>query len=198
MTDQPIESIELPDELSEQDRAELEALYGEQPKAEYHPILQIWRDTMVPESIDANKGITVQWAVQICGAYPQMTYALMPAFHDLYFLYIETMAEMVRAEIATDEDCLKALDAAEDTALNHDHYCNLLRDWQLFLQDQEMDWDPSEVTAPAVVAALGEVQKFFFSDRGLTAHLEAIQFDFSDEDQAELRAALDAQREEAK
>lgn len=198
-TDEPIsEHIELPDELSDQDKQDLEQMWGEQEPATYHAILQIWRDVMSPETIEANKGITMQWATVICGTYPQMTYGLMPSFHNQYFSMLEELAQQVRDIIDANEDCLKVADAAEDVAENHPLYKDLLFGWQLALQQHELEWDPSHPEAAATVAALGEIQKFFFSDRGLTAHLDVIKLEFTDVDQTLLREALDAQREAAK
>lgn len=192
------EHIELPEELSEQDKADLEALYGEQEEASYHSILQVWAEIMKPENIEANKGVTLQWATMICGMYPQMTYALVPEFHDCYFHLLEQAAQRVRDKIAENDDCLKVYNAEEDVATNGTLYKELLFEWQLDLQAMELDWNPAEPHAAAVVAALGEVQKFLFGDRGLTGHLEVIKLEFTDVDQTELREALDRQREEWK
>jgi hypothetical protein len=196
---EPIEEfIELPEELSDQDKQDLESMWGEQDKAVYHSILQVWREVMSPENIESNKGYTMQWAVQICGKYPQMTYGLMPAFHDFYFALLEDLAQQVRDKIEENEDCLKVSNAEEDVAENHQAYKDLLFSWQLRIQEFELKWDPTSETAAAQVAAIAEVQNFFFSDRGLTAHLEVIKLEFTDQDQTELRETLDAQREELK
>jgi hypothetical protein len=198
MSEPTSEHIELPEELSDQDRADLESMWGEQDEAKYHSILQVWREVMSPENIEANKGWTMQWAVQLCGKYPQLTFDQIPVFHDFYFMLLEDLAQQVRDKIEENEDCLKVANAEEDVAENHQAYKDLLFSWQLRLQEFELAWDPTSETAAAAVAAIGEVQAFFFSDRGLTAHLEVIKLEFTDEDQTELRIALEAQREEAK
>lgn len=200
MTDrEPIsEHIELPEELSEQDRADLEQLYGEQEEATYHSILQIWAEILKPENIEANKGITMQWSTMICGMYPLMDYGHMQAFHDKYFALLEDAAQRVRDKIADNEDCLSVYNAEEDVAANSALYKELLFEWQLDLQAVELEWSSSDPDAPATVAALGEVQKFLFGERGLTGHLEVIKLEFTDVDQTELREALDEQRKEWK
>jgi hypothetical protein len=192
------EHIELPEELTEQDKADLRDLYGEQEEATYHSILQVWAEIMKPENIEANKGITMQWSTMICGMYPLMDYGHMQAFHDKYFALLEDAAQRVRDKIADNEDCLSVYNAEEDVAANGTLYKELLFEWQLDLQAVELEWSSSDPDAPATVAALGEVQKFLFGERGLTGHLEVIKLEFTDVDQTELREALDEQRKEWK
>jgi hypothetical protein len=192
------EHIELPEELTDQDRIDLESMYGEQEEATYHPILQVWAEILKPENIEANKGVTMQWSTMICGMYPLMTYGQMHAFHDIYFGLLEDAAQSVRDKIVENENSLSPSNAEEDVAENGSAYKELLFEWQLDLQAVELGWDPASETAAATVAALGEIQKFLFGERGLTGHLEVIKLEFTDQDQTELRQALDTQREEWK
>lgn len=188
------ESIENP--LTDKDREDLDKLMGEHPEVDYHPVLKVWMEVLKPEVRESRKGITVQWATMICGKYPQMTYAQVPAFHDRYFELLDEIYAELAEIVAADEDCLKYTTREEDLEFNSGHYKELLLQWQIVLLNAELSWDPRLEEAAADVAAMGEVYTFLFGERGLTGHLEAIQLDFTDADQEELRAALEAHKAE--
>lgn len=196
---QPTESIELPEELTEQDQADLAALWGEAADTNYRSIFLIWDEILKPENLESNRGMTMQAATVICGRYPQMTYGLVEAFERLYFEVMgdlaTTLHNAVEAKRGDEHDPLGVDNAEEDVARNGEDYVELLMTWQEQLTAWEISWQPSHPEAPAWVAALGEVQNFFFGERGLTGHLEVIKLEFTEEHVETLQRRLQAVRD---
>jgi hypothetical protein len=181
-------------ELTEQDEADLAAMAAE-PSAEpapFHPLLEVWLKILEPAEAEAHARIEPSWASRICAEYPQMTFALMEQFRDLFFERISELKAILQAEVDSDEDCLKATSPIEDRELNSQHYKNLLCDWQVRVQEWELAWSPNWAWAAADLAAISEVHKMFFSQKGLCAHLDNIGFEFTEADQQVVAEALTA------
>jgi hypothetical protein len=176
--------------MTEQDEKDLATLLGEAGDMTYNPVLRIWQEILSEKNRKHGARVTIPWANGICGKYQGMTFALMPAFVALYFDFMARLVEVLEVEISTDPDCLKWHSVEEDLEENAGHYKALLTDWQKTILAAELAWDPTHAEAPAYVAALGEISQFFFGEIGLTGHLGAIGFNFTEEDQQELAEAL--------
>lgn len=192
MTENTTETIEFDAEVMDLFGTEAE----DRPEIEYQSVLRAWLEILKPENIEAGKGITLAWSNQICSQFPEMTYAKMPAFHDAYFELLETMAGLVAEEVAGDEDYNVVTSKEEDVERNRLHFLNLLRRWQLVLITREVLWECTSPTAAEEVAALGAVNQFYFGQRGLTGHLEAIALELTDDEQQELSQAIEARKDE--
>jgi hypothetical protein len=191
------ERIEGPDDvvLSEQDEADLAKLLEEKPEMEYHPVLRVWQEILKQDNLDANMDITMQWANGIVAQYQGIGFGDMPMYRDRYFELVGQMVDILDFEISTDEDCLTYTTPEEDRVENAHHYKNLLRDWQCLFLRTELEWDCTSPRAAVDIAALAEVHKVFFGQQGLTGHLEAIKFEFTEADQEHLAEALTELRE---
>jgi len=177
-------------EYSEQDQADLSRLYSSDEVPSFHPILQIWREVLKPAAEEAGTKVTPQWANRITAAYREVAFADMNYVRDSYFGKIAELAHILDLEIASDEDCLTYGTPEEDAAENAHHYKNLLLQWQLAVLAWEMAWETTDEHAGAELAAISEVHKMFFSDQGITAYLETIRFEFTEDDQQQLAEAL--------
>jgi len=193
----PIEYIEPPElELTDQDQADLEKLLTEQPEQEYHTILKVWKEVLKPENRKGSASdITMQWANGIVTKYAGIGFGDMVAYRDAYFALFDVMYDVLLFEIEQDVDCFEPSTKEEDVENNGYHYLNLLREWQLAFLRKELEWDCTAPTAAVDIAALAEVHGVFFGPTGLTGHLEAIQFEFTESDQGDLAAALQELRE---
>lgn len=181
-------------EMTEQDKADLEALNAEPPQ--FHPILEVWQEVLRPAASEALKRVTPGWASTITSKHPAIKLQEMNTFRDIYFGKIEELRAILEYEIDSDPKCLQAIDAAEDREENSVHYHNLIVNWQLAIQQWEIDWDCTSVDAHLQLAAFSEVHNMFLGGGGLLAHLELIGFQFTEDDQIELAAALQAHRGE--
>lgn len=198
MSTEHTEHIEPPELiLSEQDKADLEALNAEEDAPPYHAILESWRAILQPAAAEGQKRPTPQWCNKLVASYNGLTYADMYNFRDLLFGRIAKMLEIIDAEIAKDDECLNVVNAEEDREQNAVHYKAILTDWQVEILRWELDWDCLNPDAAADLASISEVHKMFFeAGMGLVQWLENIQMQFTESDQIELANTLNALREE--
>jgi hypothetical protein len=161
----------------------------------FHPILEVWREVLKPARKELSAKVTPQWASRIIGSYTGIGFADMEDFRDVYFTKLLQLADMVDAEIATDDECLSYTTPEEDVENNSVHYRNLLRDWQLAVMGWELEWETTNPLAAVELGAISEVHKMFFGPTGVTAMLDNIRFEFTEADQAELAEALETLRE---
>jgi hypothetical protein len=182
--------------LTEQDEKDLATLLKDAGEVKYNPVLRIWSEILSPENLTHGSRVTIPWSNAILSKYHSMTFALMPAFVDRFHQIMTDMADALRAEIASDPDCLKWHSVEEDVQENRAHYIQLLHHWQKTLLVWETIWDCTHPEAAAHVAALGEAGGFFFGETGLAAHLSQIGLEFDDADQADLAAELQAYEEQ--
>lgn len=188
--DQPIsEHIEFSDE----DIADLRAMgvtEGDAP--EFHPILEVWREVLKPAREEIDARITPQYANRIVSTYRDIAFGDMEQFRDIFYSRIMELDDILRAEIDSDEECLIPRSPEEDKAANSGHYRNLLLEWQKAFLRWELAWDCTDPLAAVNIATIGEVHKMFFGETGITAFLQNIQFEFTEQDQADVQAALQA------
>lgn len=180
----------MKDETTLEGELTVEDIIAEANKAEYHTILEVWREVLRPAETEMKKRITPQWATRVIGSFQGITYADMPAFRELYFGKILHLAGILDDEIATDDECLNLTSAEEDAEQNTSHYLNVLFAWQMQFMQWEIEWDCTDPTAALEVAALAEVHKMFFDPQGLTALLDQISFQFTDTDRDTLGELL--------
>jgi hypothetical protein len=157
----------------------------------FHPILHVWQQVLQPAEEQSRAPITPDWAQRICSTYLELTFKDMPVFQSLYFQRMQELNQILLDEIDIDEECLTYATAEEDKEFNSGHYRYLLQEWQVQFLKWQMAWDCEQDDAAADLASLGEIHKFFFSDKGITPFLDNIKFDYTEEDQANLVAALD-------
>lgn len=187
---QPTETIEPPTEAIE---GVQELFEDEVP--EYHTILEVWREVLKPSLTEVDKKVTPQWANRMVQSYAQLTFNDCNKLHVRYFEHIQDLLKIVEAEIATDAKCLEPKSPEDDAVLNSQHYKNVLRDWQLAFLQWELDWSCLDEDAAVQIAALSETHKAFFGPTGITAFLDNIGFEYTDDDQAELAVALEELKE---
>lgn len=180
-------------ELSDQDREDLAKLdegvdLPEEPT--FHTVLEVWREVLRPARDELGKKITPQWASRIVSSYQDVGFNDMPEMRDRYYGKIIELLEILEAEIATDDECLRYTTPEEDVVENREHYMNVLRDWQLRFLQWELDWECTDKQAGVELAAVSEVHKAFFGQTGLTQFLENIRLEVTEDDQNKLAAAL--------
>lgn len=175
-----------------QESVDLDQLLEEEPT--YHTLLEVWREVIAPASEEAKKKVTPQWASRITSAYPAISIQEMVIYRDLYFSKIEELNQILLSEIegatTEDRDPLSYTDADSDREANSLIYKNLLLLWQQAILQWELDFDVLHKHAHIELAAISEAHKMFFSQTGLVNFLDQIGFVFSEDDQADLQAAL--------
>lgn len=161
---------------------------GEAPQ--FHPILEVWREVLKPARKEMTAKVSPQWANRIVTQYFGLQYADMENFRDVYFGKLIQLMDILDEEIAADGECLSPTTPEEDAEQNSLHYKNLLMNWQLAILQWELDWHCADPQAAVELAAISEVHKMFFGREGLTAFLDNIAFQYTEDDQAMLAEAL--------
>jgi hypothetical protein len=161
----------------------------------YHTILEVWREVLKPARVERTKKITPQWANRIVTTYQGLGFADMEDFRDLYFDKIGELEDILAGEIESDDECLNVTTPEEDVEHNGAHYFNVLINWQKTFLTWELEWHPADDLAGVELAAISEVHRMFFDSNGLTALLDQIKFEFTDDDRDLLAAELNALRE---
>lgn len=179
--------------FTETDQQDLEQVLGDEAEqAPYHTILEVWREVLAPAADMKTQKVTPNWAARIVAQFPQVKIQEMDDYRDLYYDKVEVLAQIVRDEIETDDECLNYTEPAEDAEQNAGHYREILYKWQEQILVWEMDWLCTDADAHLELAAISEVHKMFFSQTGITAYLDNINFQFTDADQASIRDRLEA------
>jgi hypothetical protein len=185
-------------DYSQQDQEDLAQLFempsGETNAPAFHPILEVWREVLKPAAAEGQKKVTPQWANKMVQSYPELKFADCNALRDTYYEKLQTMFEIVVAEIDEDEECLNAATPEEDREENGKHYKNILLHWQLRFLGWELQWDCTDGDAAIELAAISETHKIFFGDTGLTQFLDNIKFEFTEDDALEIAAQLEELR----
>lgn len=159
----------------------------------HHTILQVWREILGNAPADALKKPTPSWCSRI-----SQTHGLkvqeMRQFNELFYATIADLREILEFEIESDPDCLSRLDIELDRDENAVHYKNIIRDWQLQVLQWELDFECTDEDAHIQIAAVSEVHRMFFGDKGLFGFLDNIGLEFTSDDQEELQAVLEAHK----
>lgn len=184
MSETPNEEIEL----SEQDKADLEMLSADPPTM--RPILYIWKEVLSHAPHEATLPITPQFATKMVNKHPEVRYRSMLDFRDSYYSKMIELAHIIDVEISTDEECLSYTTAEEDLEHNSEHYKNIILAWNMTFLDWELSWDCMDDNAGLEVAVLSELYDIFFGPTSISAHLDNIKFDFTEDDQTQLAEAL--------
>ena len=181
-------------ENTQEDTLTVEDILSEAAEAEYHTVLELWREVLKPASQQLNSDVTPQWANRITSSYREINFRDMIAYRDTYFGLINLLLDVLTFEINSDDECLNMNGPEEDVEHNSHHYLNLLIEWQKLFLSWELDWDCTDEKAAVQLAAISEAHRMFFDQTGLTALLENIQFQITDEDTALMAAALEELR----
>lgn len=184
-------------EFSDEDREHLEAMGitdGETPS--FHPVLHVWKAVLEPADKEINEKVTPQYAQRILATYRFIGFEDMNDFRDRFYSKIMRLREILLEIIASDDECLTYTTPEEDVEHNSKHYRTALLEWQKEFLRWELAWDTMDPAAAVELATIGEVHRMFFSDQGLTAQLQMIQFQYTEQDQAEVQAELRSLSEE--
>lgn len=179
--------------LTETDEADLARLHSEPDGIEppsFHTVLEVWREVLKPAAEEMKTQVTPTWAHRVVTSYPEIAFADLKEFQTRYFTKILELANILNHEINEDPECLGYANVEEDSKHNGHHYKNILLNWQLQFLEWELEWDCIDEWAAVEFAAMSEVHKMFFGEQSITAYLESIRFEFTEDDQQLVAEAL--------
>lgn len=168
----------------------VEDILAEAQDAAYHSLLETWQRILQPSGEVRMEPITPQWSLRIINKFPQIGFADMPEFRDAFYDLLEEMYDGLVSEIDSDDECFNVDSPEEDVERNGHHYLNVLFTWQKIILGRELDWNCESATAAIDVAVMSEVHRMFFDGTGITALLDQIGFQFTEDNQQQLTAEL--------
>lgn len=166
------------------------------PEASYNSMLKVFEAIFNGIDTERDERITPVWANRMISLYPQMTFKDLPAFHERYFNKLEELRNILRMEIEAAGDDIEVDSSEEDIENNSARFLNLLLQWQVTLQQWDLDWRVDSEDAVVEMAAASECFKFLFGQTGITQFFSDIEFTLSDEDQKMIGDAILEAREE--
>lgn len=186
MTDRADELKELMEDVKDVMEAAERRVSGAEPQP--RTLLEVWRVILSGLEKHEKAHITMEVADQIVNAHPRLRIQDVPTYHRMYFYCLREFRSVLLAEIESDPECLTR--AENDAEENAHHYLNLLIIWQQLLHQWDEEWECSSTDAHIEMAAIGSAANFILGENGLAGHLDAINFDYSDEDAAAVGAAI--------
>lgn len=160
----------------------------DQPAKSTRTVLEVWREVL--SNVDAAKRepVTMDQAARLISAHPFLKLDELNAYSVLYYEILEDAAAILDNEIESDPTILDAGD--EDGATNKAAYLNLLINWQKMLKVLETSWRCTNHLAGPKMAAFIDGASFLVGEKGLSAHLSQIKFEFNEDDAELVRAAV--------
>lgn len=157
---------------------------------EHRTLLEVWTELLKPAEANSVKPISLQWAVRLKTEYPHLTFAELDLVRVGYFARLRELTDILAYEVSSDPLCFDRHTVEEDAEENGYHYRSLLLMWQSAFILWESEWSANSPTAAVDAAVIAEVHKMFFGQVGLIAHLDSINFEFIESDQAAMAEAL--------
>lgn len=176
-------------QLSEQDEKDLATMLGEAAaEAPKRTLLATWANLL--GNIEASDAARVEprVALRVISAWPQLTLQEVPEYFRRYHSRLAEMREVLTVEIETAPQALERVE--DDAEENKAHYLNLLAQWQILALSWEMEWDITAEDAHIELASFADAANYVIGDSGIVGHLDAIQFQYTEDDQATVAAAV--------
>ena len=159
----------------------IEDLAAEAAESKYHTVLEVWQKVLGAARNLETESVSPQWASRIVTSYPEIRYRDMIWYRQRYFERILEMLAILESAIADDDECLKQPTPEEDLERNTGTYLTVLLDWQKQILMWELEWNPEDEMAAVDLAVSSEIHKMFFAEQGLTAALDEIKLEFTDD-----------------
>lgn len=191
--------VEIPDTVAEV--VDLFNRQPDEPEAEapaYHTILEVWREVLSAAEPEGRKKPAPQWCGKMVSSYPNLTFAECLSVRDRYFAKLAQVLDVLNFEIDSHPGCLSHTTPEDDVAENTEIYQAVLLTWQQLFLQWELEWTCNHVSAPAEFAALAEAYKTLFGDAGrpgISAYLDNVKFEYTEDFQATVGELLHEQRE---
>ncbi len=157
---------------------------------EHRPLLEVWRELFKPAQVHRHEPVGLQWAVRLKETYPHLTFAQLDEVRKAYFDKLNQLIDILHYEIESDALSLTRRTLEEDATENAHHYKSLLLLWQQCFLLWESEWAATSDTADIDAAVIAEVHKMVFGPMGIVAHLDSINFEFTESDQRDLGDSL--------
>lgn len=158
-----------------------------------YALLRVWSEVLSNLDPIRAEGVSMALAGRIVSQWPQISFQETPIFHDMYHDLLLQFRDELDVVIAENPGASE-VPAEEDLEHNYKHYKRLVIDWNILLDQAELQWDVTNEHSHVMYAAIVDARQFLFSRNGFAGHLEQIGFTLEVE---EIQQAILAAREEA-
>ena len=158
-----------------------------------HTLLRVWSEVLSNLDAIRAEGVSMALAGRIVSQWPQVSFQETPIVHDMYHDLLLQFRDKLDAVIAENPGVTE-VSAEEDLEHNYKHYKRLVIDWNILLDQAELQWDATSEHSHVMYAAIVDARQFLFSRNGFAGHLEQIGFTLEVE---EIQQAILAAREGA-
>ena len=158
-----------------------------------YSLLRVWSEVLSNLDPIRAEGVSMALAGRIVSQWPQISFQETPIFHDMYHDLLLQFRDELDVVIAENPGASE-VPAEEDLEHNYKHYKRLVIDWNILLDQAELQWDVTSEHSHVMYAAIVDARQFLFSRNGFAGHLEQIGFTLEVE---EIQQAILAAREEA-
>ena len=158
-----------------------------------YSLLRVWSEVLSNLDPIRAEGVSMALAGRIVSQWPQISFQETPIFHDMYHDLLLQFRDELDVVIAENPGASE-VPAEEDLEHNYKHYKRLVIDWNILLDQAELQWDVASEHSHVMYAAIVDARQFLFSRNGFAGHLEQIGFTLEVE---EIQQAILAAREEA-
>ena len=158
-----------------------------------YSLLRVWSEVLSNLDPIRAEGVSMALAGRIVSQWPQISFQETPIFHDMYHDLLLQFRDELDVVIAENPGASE-VPAEEDLEHNYKHYERLVIDWNILLDQAELQWDVTSEHSHVMYAAIVDARQFLFSRNGFAGHLEQIGFTLEVE---EIQQAILAAREEA-
>ena len=156
-----------------------------------YTLLRVWNEVLANLDAIRAEGVSMALAGRIVSQWPQISFQETPIFHDMYHDLLLQFRDKLDAVIAENPGASE-VPAEEDLEHNYKHYKRLVIDWNILLDQAELQWDATSEHSHVMYAAIVDARQFLFSRNGFAGHLEQIGFTLEVE---EIQQAILAARE---
>ena len=158
-----------------------------------YSLLRVWSEVLSNLDPIRAESVSMALAGRIVSQWPQISFQETPIFHDMYHDLLLQFRDELDVVIAENPGASE-VPAEEDLEHNYKHYKRLVIDWNILLDQAELQWDVTSEHSHVMYAAIVDARQFLFSRNGFAGHLEQIGFTLEVE---EIQQAILAAREEA-
>lgn len=183
-------------ELTDEDLAAISASLSDEADGGFTvSVLEAWRNVLGNIESSMAERISPREANRVVGSWPKLSFQDVPAYNELYHRYLLELRDVLDEVIEGDEKAFTRV-GKEDAEENAGHYRELLFQWQAVVLRWEHEWDAGADDSHIRLAAIADATGFYLNQgTGLVNHLEAIGFQYTDEDRDDAAEKLQAVRE---
>lgn len=183
-------------ELTDEDLAAISAsLYDESSEGLTVSVLEAWQNVLGNIEESSKERISPREANRVVGSWPKLSFQDVPAYNVRYHELLLELRDILDEVIASDDKAFSRVGEA-DAEENAEHYKELLFRWQAQVLRWEHAWDAADPASHIELAAIADATGFYMNQgTGLINHLEAIGFQYTDEDRDTAAERLRAVRE---